>query len=58
MQKKLTTMTESELCDLINRELAAAAPRPTIALRLHQRFCMVRATRERLELIQKLTRTA
>jgi hypothetical protein len=58
MQKRLTTLTERELCELIDQEVAAPAPRPTIALRLHQRFCMVRATRERLELIQKLTRTA
>ena len=58
MQKRLTTLTENELCDLIAQEVAAAVPRPAIALRLHQRFCMVRATRERLELIQKLTRTA
>jgi hypothetical protein len=57
MQKRLTTLTESELCDLIEQELKSPAPRPTIALRLHQRLCTVRATRERLDLIQKLTRT-
>ena len=57
MQKRLTTLTESELCDLIEQELKAPAPRPTIALRLHQRLCTVRSTRERLDLIQRLTRT-
>lgn len=57
MQKRLTTMTESELCDLIDQELASSAPRPTIALRLHQRLCTVRSTRERLDLIRRLTRT-
>ena len=57
MQKRLTTLTESEICNLIEQELASPTPRPTIALRLHQRFCTVRATRERLDLIQKLTRT-
>lgn len=46
----LTDLTETELHDMMSEELRTFN-RPTILMRLHQRFTTVRAMRERKELL-------
>lgn len=43
-------MTEQEIVDCLNEELAGPA-RASIMQRLHQRFCVLRAHRERAEIL-------
>jgi hypothetical protein len=45
--------TEDELRMLINFETDNDR-RPTFIVRLHQRYCILRNTRERVELLEKL----
>jgi len=53
IMRGLTTMTESELQRALDYELATER-RLTVAERLHQRLCIVRARRERDELLKEL----
>jgi hypothetical protein len=55
MHRKLSTLTEDELWKALQDETQRSTPRVSMALRLHQRYCVVRSTRERLELIKTLT---
>ena len=50
MTEQLTTMSEDELADMINDELDNQQ-RISMIIRLHQRFNIVRMTRERKELL-------
>ena len=47
---KMPGMGENDIKDLLMEEHAARR-RVTVMLRLHQRFCMLRAERERKELM-------
>lgn len=51
---KLRHMTESEVEALLTDEIERYK-RPTIAARLHQRFCTLRARRERADIMEKLS---
>lgn len=55
IQRRLGTLKEPELWDLINEELKSTAPRVTVIERLHMRASMLRTTRERLQLLQAAT---
>jgi HSP20 family molecular chaperone IbpA len=54
MNKALPDLTEADLKDVINRELVGNR-RKDVAVRLHQRYTIVRAKRERAELIESVT---
>lgn len=47
---RLNSMTEQELWDVLNEERVGQR-RHTVLLRLHQRVCVVRAARERAEIL-------
>lgn len=51
----LTKLTEQQISDLLDEEVAKHK-RPVVARRLHQRLCMLRATRERAELMERITK--
>lgn len=53
LNSKLMTYTEDELRMLIDYETDNDR-RPTFIVRLHQRYCILRNTRERVELLEKL----
>lgn len=53
MARRLPTMTEGELKTLLDAEVIGQR-RVFVAERLHQRYSMVRASRERRELMEKL----
>lgn len=50
----LKDLTEDEALRLLEEE-KAQHKRPTIARRLHQRYCMLRMARERDELMKELS---
>jgi hypothetical protein len=54
LNAKITQMGEQELLDLMQRELKGAK-RTTVLVRLHQRYTMVRAAREREEMLNHTT---
>lgn len=51
LNKVLTQLSEEELHRLIEEERTGQR-RVTILIRLHQRYCVVRADRERMELLK------
>jgi hypothetical protein len=53
LNNKLMSYTEDELWMLIEHEIDHDK-RPTFIVRLHQRYCILRNTRERVELLEKL----
>ena len=53
LNSKLMSYTEDELRMLIDYEIDNDR-RPTFIVRLHQRDCILRNTRERVELLEKL----
>jgi len=53
MNAKLTSFTESELVDELDREQDGLA-RARFLLRLHQRYTKLRAYRERVALLQNV----
>lgn len=55
LNSKLSGMSEPELLELIESELKGAK-RTTVLVRLHQRYTMVRAARERDEMIKALAK--
>lgn len=55
LNREINTLTENELKQLIDDELSGLR-RVTILERLHQRFCAVRAARERIELLKQAVR--
>ena len=50
LNAQLRTFSEDELRDMINTELKGAR-RLSVVKRLHQRYCIVRATRERAAIL-------
>jgi len=54
LNTKLSGMSEDELLRLIEEELNGAK-RTTVLVRLHQRYTMVRASRERGEMLTQNT---
>lgn len=48
----LATKTEAEVLEMLNAE-RAGEKRVTFLERLHQRYCTLRASRERLELLKE-----
>lgn len=55
LNREINTLTENDLETLIESELKGQK-RVTILERLHQRFCAVRASRERIELLKQALR--
>lgn len=53
LNSNLKSYTEEELRVLIEDEIENDK-RPTFVVRLHQRYCIVRGARERVELLEKL----
>lgn len=53
INRELKQYSESELTELINTEIRTLK-RVTVVERLHQRYCSVRTTRERKELMDRL----
>lgn len=53
LNSKLMSYSEEELWALITYEIYNDK-RPTFIVRLHQRYCILRNTRERVELLEKL----
>ncbi len=51
INKQLLSLTEEEVLDLLNEEREGAA-RATILTRLHQRYSVLRNTRERMSLLK------
>ena len=54
LQQKLNQLTEQELWDLIEAELAGKR-RVTLIERMHMRAAALRTTRERLDLLKRAT---
>jgi phosphoserine phosphatase len=54
LQRKLNQLTEQELWDLIEAELAGKR-RVTLIERMHMRAAALRTTRERLDLLKRAT---
>lgn len=50
----LTKLSEEEIVRLLDEE-RKGQKRVVIATRLHQRYCTLRATRERLQLLKEIT---
>jgi hypothetical protein len=55
LNKKLNMLTESEVLALLEAE-RQGAKRVTFLERLHQRYAMLRAARERVELLKEAVR--
>lgn len=54
LNKRLRDFTEEELIRLLDEE--RKGPRRVLFMtRLHQRYCVLRATRERLEILKEVT---
>ncbi len=56
LNSKISEMSEQELLGLMDAELEGAR-RTTVLVRLHQRYTMVRCTRERDDMLRKLGTT-
>ena len=56
LNSKISEMSEQELLGLMDAELEGAQ-RTTVLVRLHQRYTMVRCTRERDDMLRKLGTT-
>ena len=52
LNKQLPLLSEQEVLDLLNAERAGAR-RSTVLERLHQRYCSLRMTRERQEILNE-----
>lgn len=52
LNKRLLSLTEEEVLDLLNEEREGPA-RATILTRLHQRYSVLRNTRERMNLLKE-----
>lgn len=52
---KLTSLSEAEISDLLEEEIKQHK-RPAVARRLHQRLCILRAARERVEILQEIAK--
>ena len=55
LNRKLSLLTEEQVLQLLNEERTGAR-RVTILQRLHQRYTMLRAARERVELLKEAVR--
>lgn len=55
LNQKLSSLTEEEVLALLNAE-RAGAKRISMLQRLHQRYCILRQTRERLEILEEAQR--
>ena len=52
LNRKLSLLTEEQVLQLLNDE-RAGAKRVTVLQRLHQRYTMLRAARERVEILKE-----
>lgn len=52
LNKRLLSLTEEEVLDLLNAEREGQA-RATVLTRLHQRYSVLRSTRERMTLLKE-----
>lgn len=52
LNKRLPFMTEQEALDMLTEERTGAR-RSTVLERLHQRYCILRMTRERQEILNE-----
>jgi hypothetical protein len=48
-------LSETRVKELLDDEMKSERPRQTALLRLHQRYCILRAKRERKEIMKCLT---
>lgn len=55
LNQKLSSLTEDELKGMLEDELQGAK-RVSILQRLHQRYCTLRQTRERIDLLKEAQR--
>ena len=55
LQKRIPDLTEVDIWHLLEEELQGAA-RASMIERLHRRYCALRASRERIELMSKARR--
>ncbi len=55
LNQKLNLLTEKQVWTLLQDEMIGAK-RVTVIQRLHQRFTMLRAARERVELLKQATK--
>jgi hypothetical protein len=55
LNQKLSSLSEDELKGMLEEELQGAK-RVSILQRLHQRYCTLRQTRERIELVKEAQR--
>ena len=55
LNQKLSSLTEDELKGMLEDELQGAK-RVSILQRLHKRYCMLRQTRERIDLLKEAQR--
>ena len=55
MCKRLTSMTEEEISDLLEEEVTEHK-RPAMVRRLHQRYSTLRAARERVEIMKRIAK--
>lgn len=55
LNEELKTFDEQKVLEMLNHERANAR-RVVVLERLHQRYTMLRASRERIELLQEATR--
>jgi len=55
MCKRLTSMTEEEISDLLEEEVTEHK-RPAMVRRLHQRYSTLRAARERAVLMKEIAK--
>jgi len=53
LNKMLNDLTEYEIEEMLKDELKQRTPRTTFLERLHQRFCILRAQRERSAMMNK-----
>ena len=54
LNKEINTLTEAQVLEMLNAERAGRR-RVSILERLHQRYTVLRATRERIEILKEAT---
>lgn len=54
LNKEINTLTEAQVLEMLNAE-RAGRKRVSILERLHQRYTVLRATRERIEILKEAT---
>jgi hypothetical protein len=54
LQSGMMVLSEAAISRLLEEELASVRPRKLVVERLHQRFCILRAQRERDDLFRRI----